>query len=161
MSKASVYEDKTRQYIAPVLEGTPITLVDVEFVKESSNYYLRVYIDKPGGVTIEDCETVSRAYNTILDEKDYIEEVYTFEVSSPGLERPLKKDSDLEMSIGKLVRIKTYKKIDNQKEFVGYLKSFDDDNINIEEEKGDMSFSRKDISLIRLEYDPNAEEEKQ
>lgn len=91
MSKASTYEAKTEQLILPILERMQFELVDVEYVKEGSTYYLRAYIDKEGGITINDCEAVAREMNELLDQEDFISDSYTFEVSSPGLGRPLKK----------------------------------------------------------------------
>ena len=94
MSKASDYEAKTESLIVPILERMNFELVDVEYVKEGSIYYLRAYIDKEGGITVNDCEAVAREMNVLLDEKDFIPDSYTFEVSSPGLGRPLKKEKD-------------------------------------------------------------------
>ena len=94
MSKASTYEAKTEQLILPILERMQFELVDVEYVKEGSTYYLRAYIDKEGGITINDCEAVAREMNELLDREDFIPDSYTFEVSSPGLGRPLKKEKD-------------------------------------------------------------------
>ena len=94
MSKASTYEAKTEQLILPILERMQFELVDVEYVKEGSTYYLRAYIDKEGGITINDCEAVAREMNELLDQEDFISDSYTFEVSSPGLGRPLKKEKD-------------------------------------------------------------------
>ena len=92
MSKREIYEQKTEEILNPIMEELGFELVDVEYVKEGSNWYLRAYIDKPGGITVDDCELVSRAFNEILDKEDYISEQYIFEVSSPGLMRPLKKE---------------------------------------------------------------------
>ena len=128
-------------------------LVDVEYVKEGQDFYLRAYIDKPGGITINDCVDVSREMNELLDQYDYISDPYIFEVSSPGLGRPLKKDKDLDRSIGKDVDIHTYKAIDKQKDFTGMLKSYDKDSIVIEIDGNDLTFNRSDISLIRLAFD--------
>ncbi len=154
MSKAKTYEEKTEKLITPIIEEFGFELVDTEYVKEGSDYFLRVYIDKEGGITIEDCVAVSRKFNEILDREDYIDDMYTFEVSSPGVDRVLKKDKDLERSIGKRTLIKTYNKIDGKKEFYGILKSYDKEAITITEEEtqNDKEFSRKDISLIRLSF---------
>ncbi|MCR5785309.1 MAG: ribosome maturation factor RimP [Eubacterium sp.] len=155
MSKAKSYEEKTETLIAPIVEEHGFELVDVEYVKEGSDYFLRVYIDKEGGITIDDCVLVSRQFNEILDREDYINDVYTFEVSSPGVDRVLKKDKDLNRSIGKRILIKTYNKIEDKKEFYGKLVSFDADTIGFTDENTneDKSFARKDISLIRLAFD--------
>ena len=137
----------------PILEENGFDLVDVEYVKEGSNWYLRVYIDKPGGITIEDCVLVSRSMSDILDREDYVEDAYTFEVSSPGLMRPLKKDKDFQRNLGNEVEIKTYRMVDKQKEFAGVLKSYDEQNITIETEDGEKVIARADIALIRLAFE--------
>ncbi|MBR1572727.1 MAG: ribosome maturation factor RimP [Lachnospiraceae bacterium] len=153
MSQRSDYENKTEELILPILDRMGFELVDVEYVKEGQDFYLRAYIDKPGGITINDCVDVSREMNELLDQYDYISDPYIFEVSSPGLGRPLKKDKDLERSIGQDVDIHTYKAIDKQKEFTGMLKSYDKDSIVIEIDGNDITFNRSDISLIRLAFD--------
>ena len=106
--------------------------MDVEYVKEGSDYYLRVYADKEGGITINDCEIVNRALGDLLDKDDYIDDAYILEVSSPGLTRPLKKENDFKRSIGKLVEIKTFAKVNGAKEFEGILKAYDADTVTIE-----------------------------
>ena len=111
MSKADVYEARTESLILPVLEEKNFELVDVEYVKEGGTYYLRAYIDKEGGITINDCEYVARIMNEILDREDYIPDSYTFEVSSPGLGRPLKKEKDYVRNMNKEVEIRTYRSI--------------------------------------------------
>ncbi|MBQ1604318.1 MAG: ribosome maturation factor RimP [Lachnospiraceae bacterium] len=153
MSQRSDYENKTEELILPILDRMGFELVDVEYVKEGQDFYLRAYIDKPGGITINDCVDVSREMNELLDQYDYISDPYIFEVSSPGLGRPLKKDKDLDRSIGKDVDIHTYKAIDKQKDFTGTLKSYDKDSIVIEIDGNDLTFNRSDISLIRLAFD--------
>lgn len=154
MAKKEFYETRTEELIIPVIEQNHFELVDVEFVKEGSNWYLRLYVDKEGGITIDDCEVVSRAMSDILDREDYIEESYILEVSSPGLGRPLKKDKDFVRSIGSEVEIKLYKPMEKQKEFTGLLKSFDKDNVVIELEDGsEKNFLRSEIALIRLAFD--------
>ena len=115
MSKASTYEAKTEQLILPILERMQFELVDVEYVKEGSMYYLRAYIDKEGGITINDCEAVAREMNELLDREDFIPDSYTFEVSSPGLGRPLKKEKDYVRNMGKKIEIRTYRAIDRCK----------------------------------------------
>ena len=100
MSKRETYEQKTEEILIPIVDELGFELVDVEYVKEGSTWYLRTYIDKPGGITIDDCEVVSRRLSDILDEKDYIDEAYIMEVSSPGLGRPLKKEKDYKRSMG-------------------------------------------------------------
>lgn len=153
MSKHEDYEKRTEELLMPLVEEHSFELVDVEYVKEAGNWYLRAYIDKEGGINIDDCELVSRALSDKLDELDFIEEAYILEVSSPGLGRPLKKDKDLKRSLGKEVEVRTYRPIEKQKEFTGVLKSFDEESITIEIEEKEMSFARKDIALIRLAFD--------
>ena len=121
MTKREQYEQRTEELLMPILEELNFELVDVEYVKEGSSYYLRAYIDKEGGITVDDCETVSRRMSGLLDEQDYIEESYIFEVSSPGLGRPLKKEKDYARSMGKLLEIRYYRAINKEKEFYGIL----------------------------------------
>ena len=132
MSKKEVYEQKTEEILLPIVEEYGFELVDVEYVKEGGTWYLRTYIDKEGGISIDDCEKVSRRLSDILDEKDYIDDTYIMEVSSPGLGRPLKKEKDFKRSLGKEVDIRTYRMIDKQKEFTGILKDYDKDTVTIE-----------------------------
>ena len=115
MSRREEYEQKTEQLLEPVVSELGFELVDVEYVKEGGNWYLRAYIDKPGGITVDDCEMVSRRLSDILDEQDYIDEAYIMEISSPGLGRPLKKEKDFKRSLGEEVEIRTYRMIDRQK----------------------------------------------
>ena len=154
MSKADVYEARTESLILPVLEEKNFELVDVEYVKEGGTYYLRAYIDKEGGITINDCEYVARIMNEILDREDYIPDSYIFEVSSPGLGRPLKKEKDYVRNMNKEVEIRTYRSINKSKEFYGLLKAYDKDTVTITDEDGnDTTFSRSDIALIRQALD--------
>lgn len=154
MSKRENYEARFEKILLPITEACGVEIYDVEYVKEGSDFYLRAYIDKAGGVTIEDCEKVSRAVSDIMDKEDFIEDAYILEVSSPGLGRTLKKDKHLAKSIGEEVEIKTYKPIEKQKEFSGILKSFDAESITIEPEEGtSMKFLRSDVALIRLALD--------
>ena len=154
MSKRENYETRTEELITPMLERMNFELVDVEFVKEGGIWYLRAYIDKEGGITVNDCEAVAREMNEILDREDYVEESYTFEVSSPGLGRPLKKEKDYARSMGKELEIRTYRAINREKEFYGILKAYDDKTVTIETEDGEeLTFEKKDIALIRLAFD--------
>ena len=138
MSKREAYEQQTEQLLLPIVESHGFELVDVEYVKEAGTWYLRAYIDKPGGITVNDCELVSRTFSDILDEKDYIEDTYIFEVSSPGLGRPLKKEKDFARSIGEEVEIKLFKPMEKQKEFTGILESFTEKVLVISEENGNL-----------------------
>ena len=152
MSKREQYEERTEQLILPILQQNHFELVDVEYVKEGSNYYLRVFADKEGGINIDDCVTISRELEVKLDADDFIEDAYILEVSSPGLGRPLKKDKDLKRSIGSDVEVKLYKAIDKQKEFEGQLVAFDENTITIQNDQ-EIIFNRNDIALIRLALD--------
>lgn len=150
MSKREIYEAKAEELIMPIVEANHFELVDVEYVKEAGNWYLRIYIDKEGGININDCELVSRAFSDILDKEDPIEDAYILEVSSPGLGRPLKKDKDFQRNLGEEVEVRTYKPINKQKEFVGLLDAWDKDSVTLQMEDGDtMTISRSDIALIR------------
>ena len=154
MSQRELYESKTEELIQPILDRMGFELVDVEYVKEGQEFYLRAYIDKPGGITIDDCVAVSREMNELLDEKDYIAGTYTFEVSSPGLGRPFKKEKYYVRSMGKELEIRTYKAIDKQKEFYGILTAYDQDTVTIVTEDDEtLVFNKSDISLIRLAFD--------
>lgn len=154
MSKRQDYEAQTEALILPILEKNGFELYDIEYVKEGGTYYLRAYIDKPEGITVNDCEAVAREMNPILDEKDFIPDSYVFEVSSPGLGRPLKKDKHLEKSIGESVEIHTFRPVNHEKQFRGCLKCFDAQQIIIvDEEDKELTFARADIALIRLALD--------
>ena len=147
------YEERTQELLVPIAEEAGVGIYDVEYVKEGREFYLRAYIDKEGGVTIQDCERVSRALSDRLDEEDFIEDAYILEVSSPGLGRTLKKDRHLQMSMGETVEVKTYGPIDKQKEFTGDLKAFDEDTITIETDGVPRVFARKEVARIKLALD--------
>lgn len=153
MSKRETYEARTEALLLPIAEANGVEIYDVEYVKEGSDYYLRAYIDKKEGVSIIDCENVSRALSDALDKEDFIPDAYILEVSSPGLGRTLKKDKHLQKSLGMEVEIKLFKPIDKCKEFSGVLDSFDTDSITIIEESTPRTFKRADIALIRLALD--------
>ena len=159
MSKRETYEARTEELITPILERMHFELVDVEYVKEGGTWYLRAYIDKEGGITVNDCEAVAREMNEILDREDFVEDSYVFEVSSPGLGRPLKKEKDYVRSMGKEIEIRTYRAINREKEFYGILSAYDESTVTIETENGEKmtfeksTFNRKDIALIRLAFD--------
>ena len=154
MARRVDIETKTEELVLPIIKANNFELVDVEYVKEGGNWYLRAYIDKPGGIMVDDCEVVSRELSDILDEKDFIDEAYILEVSSPGLGRPLKKEKDFARSLGEEVEVRTYRAIDRQKEFIGILKDYDKDTVTIEYEDGEtMTFDKADIALIRLALD--------
>ncbi len=153
LSKREIYEQKTEELLLPIMEENGFELVDVEYVKEGGNWYLRAYIDKPGGISVNDCELVSRKLSDLLDEKDYVEDAYILEVSSPGLGRPLKKEKDFKRSLGELVEVRTYRMVEKRKEFTGILKAYDDNTVTIEEDEKDRVFDKSEIALIRLAFD--------
>ena len=154
MSKRETYEQRTEELISPIIEQYLFELVDVEYVKEGGTWYLRAYIDKPGGITVDDCEVVSRALSDLLDKHDFIEDAYVLEVSSPGLGRPLKKEKDFARSIGEEVDVRTFRAISHQKEFTGILRDYDKEKIVLEMEDQELlEIARADIALIRLSFD--------
>lgn len=153
MSRREEYEKKAEALLAPIVEQAGFELVDVEYVKEAGSWYLRGYIDKPGGITVNDCEAVSRIFSDKLDEDDFIEDSYIMEISSPGLDRPLKKEKDFARSVGREVEIRTYRPVEKQKEFSGVLTAYDDNSVTVDEEGRQRTFDRKEIALIRLKID--------
>lgn len=150
MSNRDKIEALTTKLVQPIVEAEGIELVDVEYVKELGHFYLRVYIDKEGGVNILDCEKVSRALDEKLEAADPVSDAYILEVSSPGLDRPLKKDKDYERSIGKDVAFKLYKAQDGQKEFVGTLVGYTAETMTVTMDGEERTFDRKGLALIRL-----------
>lgn len=183
MSRTADYEAKTEALLRPIAAKNNVTIYDVEYIKEGSDYILRAYIDKEAGVSINDCEAVSRALSDALDENDFIAEAYVLEVSSPGLGRQLKKDKHLLNSMGEAVAIKTYQPVESGgmdvsgcadekenkktktgkskkpqgnkgiKDFTGILKFFDNEKIIIENNGAETAFNRIDIASIRLKFD--------
>lgn len=155
MAKGENYVKRTEEFLSSIQEQKKFEVVDVEFVKENNEYYLRIFadMDKEGGISIDDCVEISRLLSDWLDKEDFISEAYTLEVSSPGLGRTLKKDRDLIRENGKEVEIKLYKPLNGSKEFCGILRSFDESGITIEIEGVESTFARKDISLVRLALD--------
>ena len=164
MTKREEYETRTEKLLEPVMEENNFELVDVEYVKEAGNWYLRAYIDKEGGITINDCELVNRTLSDIMDKEDFIPDAYILEVSSPGLGRKLKKDKDSRRSIGNDVDIKFFKarklpagrngKEVHVKELTGTLKSFTKDTITVETEFiENYEIPRAEISTVRLAID--------
>ncbi len=153
MSRRETYEMKTQELLEPIAQENGVEIYDVEYVKEGSDYYLRAYIDKEGGVNILDCEKVSRALSEALDKEDFIPDAYILEVSSPGLGRTLKKDKHLEKSIGQAVEVKLFSPVDKCKEFTGILQGFDEECVTILEGDAPRTFARPQIALIRLALD--------
>ncbi|GLC87362.1 ribosome maturation factor RimP [Lysinibacillus piscis] len=145
----------------PIVEELQLELVDIEFVKEGRNWFLRVYVDTPeGGIDIDQCAQVSERLSLLLDEKDPITQNYYLEVSSPGAERPLKKDADFAKAIGKFIYVKTYEPIKDMKEFQGYLTSYDEQTlvmeVRIKTRKLTVTIEQEKIALARLAIDFSA-----
>ena len=153
MNRRETVEQRTTALLEPILEQNKAELVEVEFVKEGSDQILRVYIDKDGGVRIDDCEKVSRALSDALDREDFIDDAYMLEVSSPGLLRPFKKDRDFEKNLGAEVELKLFKPFEGEKEWIGILKAFDADSVAIDAEGSEKRFARSAIALIRKYID--------
>ncbi|MDR1640512.1 MAG: ribosome maturation factor RimP [Clostridiales bacterium] len=140
-----------RELISPLFDGQEYELYDLEYLKEGGTWCLRIFIDKVGGVSINDCEAASRRIEKVLDEKDPIEQSYTLEVSSPGIDRPLKKDADFERHKGSLVDVRLYKPIEKTKEFRGTLEGLADGEIAIVDESGNrLAFPKAEVALVRL-----------
>lgn len=149
MSRKDI-EAKTEALLMPILDEFGFELWNVEYVKEGSEYYLRAYIDKEGGITIDDCVDVSRKLSDKLDEDDFIDSEYILEVSSPGLGRTLKSDRDFSKSIGRDTDIKLYKPIDKVKEFEGILKAFDNDTLTFLIDGNERVFSKSEVASVKL-----------
>ena len=143
-------EEKVENLLKAKIESIGYELYDVEYSKEGKNYYLRIFIDKPNGIDLNDCEKVNNEITDILDKADYIKEQYFLEVSSPGIERILKKDRHLEQNIGNEINIKLFKKDENgKKEYQGILKGFNENEIKLEDE---VNIDRKNIAQIKTVY---------
>jgi ribosome maturation factor RimP len=155
MAKKDEYVSRTEAIATKEAALLGLEIVDVEYVKEGSNYYLRIYADKDGGITVDDCEALSRKVEAVLDEEDFISDAYILEVSSPGLTRPLKKDKDFERNLEEVLEIKTYKPIDGEKEMVAKLIAYDDKTITVskswdEDDKDEIIIDRDNLALVRL-----------
>ena len=135
---------------APIVEAAGCSLWDVEYVKEAGERFLRIYIDKEGGVSINDCEAVSRPLSDALDEADPIEGSYTLEVSSAGADRVLKKPEHFAQFTGSEVDVKLYRAREGRKEFTGVLKGYDNGNVTVELPGGDVTLEKKDVAQVRL-----------
>ena len=142
--------DKVSEIAKPVVEKAGCELWDVEYVKEAGSWYLRVFIDKEGGVNITDCEAISRELDPMLDEYDFIQESYVFEVGSPGLERELKRPGDFEKYMGSEVEVKLYRAVDNSKSFVGTLEAYNDGNVSVKSAQKDYTFTKEQIAHVKL-----------
>ena len=145
-------EEKVAELIKDTIENIGYNLYDVEYAKEGPNYYLRIYIDNQKGIDLNDCEKVSNEINDVLDKADYIKEQYFLEVSSPGVERKLRKDEHLKQNIGKQVEAKLFKKDEKgNKNYIGILKSFDEEKIKIETIE-EVKIERKNIAQLKTVY---------
>ena len=142
--------EQVEAFSRPVVEGMGLELWDVEYVREGADWFLRVYIDKDGGVDIDDCERVSRALDPILDEKDPIPDSYHFEVCSAGLERVLKRPADFARFMDSAVLVKLYQPRNGMKEFPGVLAGYEAGNVTITTAGGDITFDKAEVALVRL-----------
>lgn len=150
--------EQVEQMVLPIMEELNLELVDIEFVKEGRNWFLRVYVDNPEApIDIDSCAVVSEKLSEVLDNNDPIEQNYFLEVSSPGAERPLKKEKDFEKALGSFIYIKTYEPIEDEKEFEGYLNAYDDEQVTIEikikTRRKTIVVDRSKIAVIRLAID--------
>ena len=150
---ANNIESKIQELLENIIQNLGYNLYDVEYVKEGKDYYLRITIDKEDGINIQDCEKVNNGINDILDEADIIKDQYYLEVSSPGLERILKKEAHFLSQIGKKVNVNLFKPLDKKKEFQGILKEYNNSSIVIETEENVMEFNLKDIALVKTVFD--------
>ena len=146
-------EEKVEKLVKPIIEKIGYELYDVEYAREGKNYFLRIFIDNEKGIDLNDCEKVNDSITDILDETNYIKEQYFLEVSSPGIERILRKDKHLNQNIGEQINIKLFKKDENgKKEYLGKLKEFDDLKIVIKQDENEIHVERKNISQIKTVY---------
>lgn len=145
-------EKKIFEELEPIINGLNISLYDVIYEKEGKDFYLRIFIEKEGGVDISDCENVNNAINDILDEKDFIKGHYYLEVSSAGLEKTLRLDKHFENNIGNKIQISLYKPINNSKNVIGILKDYNDEKVIVESDEI-IEINKNDISLIKTVFD--------
>ncbi len=150
---ASNIETKVDNLLRKIIEDLGYELYDVIYEKEGKDYYLRIFIDKDGGVDLNDCERVNNAINDILDEADYIKDQYFLEVSSPGLERTLRKKEHFLKQIGNEIMVKLYRPIDKKKEFSGTLTYYDDESIGLDIQGNEIKIDLKDIALAKTIFD--------
>ncbi len=142
--------EQVAQFAEPVVQAHGCTLWDVEYVREGGEWFLRLYIDKDGGVDISDCEAISRAVDPILDEKDPVPDSYNFEVCSAGLERQLKRPSDFAQFMGSPVLVKLFRPVNGAKEFVGTLTGYEDGAVTIEAAGATHTFQKNEVAQVRL-----------
>ena len=142
--------DMVWQFSEPIVKAHGCSLWDVEYVREAGQWFLRVYIDKDGGVSINDCEALSRALDPVLDEADPIPDSYVFEVSSAGAERELKRPGDFERFMGSPVTVKLYRPRNGLKEIPGILRGYEDGKVTVEAGKETITFEKSQVALVRL-----------
>ena len=142
--------DKVTELARPIVEEEGCSLWDVEYVREAGSWYLRIYIDKTGGVDIEDCERISRRLDPVLDEADPIPDSYVFEVGSAGIERELKRPGDFESFLGSEVEVRLYQPVNGQKAYVGTLVGYDNGTTTIEIGGKTLSFNKTQTAQVRL-----------
>lgn len=142
--------EQVASFAQPIVEANGCSLWDVEYVREGSERFLRLYIDKDGGVNINDCEAIARAVDPILDEKDPIPESYHFEVCSAGLERPLKRPGDFEKFMGSPILVKLYRPRNGLKEIPGILRGYEEGKVTVEAGRETITFEKSEVALVRL-----------
>ncbi len=147
-------EERVETLITPKVESLGYNIYDVQYAKEGKDYFLRIFIDKKEGIDLNDCEKVSNEINSILDEADYIKEQYFLEVSSPGIERILRKEKHLKEALGKEIEINLFKQVKSKKQFTGILEEFNEEEITLtqSEQNETIQIDRKNISLMKLKY---------
>lgn len=145
-------EEKVEKLIEPDILSLGYTLYDVIYEKEAKDFYLRIYIDSPNGITLDDCEKVNNAITDKLDEADYIKDMYFLEVSSCGLERILRKEKHLQEQIGKEIEVKLFTPVEKKKQYEGILKEFDSKKLVLQESENEVELERKNISQIKTIY---------
>ena len=146
-------EERVESLVEKKVNDLGYELYDVEYAKEGKDYYLRIFIDKPEGIDLNDCEKVNDGINDILDQADYIKEQYFLEVSSPGIERVLRKDKHLDVNIDSLVEVKLFKPIEKQKVIQGILKEFNKEMLILETNDENIEIERKNIAVIKTVYE--------
>lgn len=146
-------EERVENLLEKTINNLGYELYDVEYAKEGKNYFLRIFIDKPNGIDLNDCEKVNDGINEILDKADYIKDQYFLEVSSPGIERNIRKEKHLKENIGKKIQIKLFNPIEGKKEYIGKLEKYDEEKIEISDEEKNIQIPRKSISLIKTVYE--------
>lgn len=152
-SKLANIEEKVESLVRDPINNLGYEVYDVEYAKEGKDYFLRIFIDKPEGIDLNDCEKVNDAINQLLDEADYIKEQYFLEVSSPGIERKLRKEKHFEENIGNVIEIKLFKPIDNEKSIVGILKKYDEGHLMVEVNGEDKYIDRQNIATVKTVYE--------